>query len=403
VSASVLALLLATATAAAPAGGNPPAAAGVDAAHAEEAGPADEPPAGGGADVARDDEAVIPGGPAPLAPPPAPTPHPPRSWFFFPAFYYLPETGAGFGLAGGRDFRLDESTRTSTALLVAAASIEGQGSVDGSADVWLRGGSLLALRARAVNYPDRFYGVGPHAPSAYEEFTRRFAEGSVSAELATLSGRLRAGPRVSARAEEIVDLVPGGRLASSGLERLHGWSGLGVGGSVTWDTRDHPLWPLHGAFAQAYYLRYLDGVGRNDGFGKGAVDLRAFEPIGGDRVLAVNAVLETTDGQTPFSLLSKLGNARFMRGYREGRYRDAMVWATQVELRAPIQGPFSATVFGGAGNVFPRFSELTLRDPKLAAGVGARYRLTPGGANLRVDASIGSSGPEIYVLLLEAF
>jgi hypothetical protein len=341
--------------------------------------------------------------PPPLAPGGEARARPPRTWFFFPALYYLPETGAGAGLAGGRDFRLEGSTRTSTALLVAAASLEGQGSVDGSADVWLRGGSLLSVRARGVNYPDRFYGIGPRAPSGYETFTRRFAEASLSAELATLDGRLRAGPRVAARAEEIVDLSPGGRLVTSGLERIHGWSGLGAGASVTWDTRDHPLWPTQGAFAQAYYLRYLPGVGRNDGFGKGAVDLRAFEPIGGGRVVAVNAVLETTDGQTPFSLLSKLGNARFLRGYREGRYRDAMVWATQVELRAPVYGPFAMTVFGGAGDVFPRFSALTLDHPKLAAGVGGRYRLTPGGANLRVDVSVGGAGPEVYVVLLEAF
>lgn len=334
----------------------------------------------------------------------AATPPPPRAWFLFPALYYLPESGVGLAVAGGRDFRVDGSARSSTALLVAAYSVEGMGSLDGSVDVWLRGGSLVALRARGVNYPDRFYGMGPRSPGAgHEDFTRRFGEGSVSAEVATLDGRLRAGPRLAYRAEEISDVVPGGHLATSGLERLGGWSGLGAGGSVTWDTRDHPLWPLRGAFAQAYYLRYLAGVGANDGFGKGALDLRAFQAVGGGRVLAFGAVVETTDGATPFSLLSKLGNVRFLRGYREGRYRDAMVWATQVELRAPIRGPLAATVFGGAGDVFRELEGLTLAHPKLAAGLGARWRLTPGGANLRVDVALGGGGPEVYVVLLEAF
>jgi hypothetical protein len=380
VSAPALALLLAAATA---------------------AQPTPDPQGVATAEVRRVDAAGLEDVPPPAVPP-SPAGPPRRSWFLFPFVYYLPETGPGGGLAGGRDVLLDGSARTSTGLLLAAASITGQGALDGSADVWLRGGSLVSVRARAVNYPDRFYGLGPHAPSAYEEFTRRFAELTVSTELGTLGGRLRAGPRLAAHGETL-DVVDGGRIATSGLERVHGWSGLAVGGSVTWDTRDHPLWPLHGAFAQAYYLRYLAGLGRNDGFGKGALDLRAFESVGGGRVLAVNAVLETTDGQTPFSLLSKLGNARFLRGYREGRYRDAMVWATQVELRAPIRGPLALTLFGGAGNVFHDLQAFTLRDPKLAAGIGGRYRLTPGGANLRVDVSYGSTGAEFYVVLLEAF
>lgn len=333
-----------------------------------------------------------------------PAPPAPRAWFLFPALYWLPETRAGLAVAGGRDFRLDGSARTSNALLVAAYSIEGQGSIDGSADVWLRGGSLLSARARAVNYPDQFYGIGPVTTTAgREDFTRRFVEASLSAELAALGGRLRAGPRLAFRDEAIDDVAPGGRLATSGLVRVHGWSGLGAGGSLTWDTRDHPLWPLRGTFAQAYYLRYLAEVGANEGFGKGAVDVRRFQAVGGGRVLAFGAVVETTDGATPFSLLSKLGNARFLRGYREGRYRDRMVWATQVELRAPIRGPFSAVLFGGAGDVFGDLGALTLAHPKLAAGAGARWRLTPGGANLRVDVALGGAGPEVYVVLLEAF
>jgi outer membrane protein assembly factor BamA len=255
-----------------------------------------------------------------------------------------------------------------------------------------------------VNYPDAFFGIGPRSlKSDREDFTRRFVEASVSVELATLGGRLRVGPRVAGRGEAIEDLAPGGRLVTSGLERVSGWSGLGAGGSVTWDTRDSPLWPQAGAFAQAYYLRYLAGVGHNDGFGKGAVDLRSFHALGGGRVLALGAVLETTDGATPFSLLSKLGNVRFLRGYREGRYRDAMVWAAQAELRLPIHGPLAGTVFGGAGDVFHDFQTFSLDRPKLAGGAGLRWRLTAGGANLRADAALGSEGFQFYVVLLEAF
>lgn len=330
---------------------------------------------------------------------------PPRSWFVLPTLFWLPETKLGVGVAGGRDFRLAGSARASNALLVAAYSIEKQGSLDGSSDVWLRGGSLLSARFRAVHYPDAFYGIGSaSSASGREDFTRRFVELTLAGEYALLGGRLRAGPRVAGRAEEILELVPGGRLATSGLPGVRGFSGVGAGGSVTWDTRDHPLWPLHGAFAQAYYVRYLAGVGRNDGFGKGALDLRGFLPLGGGgRVLALGAVVETTDGTTPFSLLSKLGSVRFLRGYREGRYRDRHVFAAQAEVRIPISGPLAGTVFAAAGDVVPDLGSARLAGLKPAGGIGARWRLTPGGANLRVDGALGRAGPEVYVVLLEAF
>lgn len=328
-----------------------------------------------------------------------------RRGFVLPMPFWLPETKAGLAVAAGREFRLEGSARSSQALAVAAYSMERQGSVDASADVYLRGGSLLAGRLRAVHYPDTFYGIGSGAPGdGHESYTRRFLELQLSGERGMLGGRLRAGPRVAARAEELLDLVPGGRLATSGLPGLDGFRALGAGGSVTWDDRDDPLWPTAGVFAQAYYVRY-ESLGAGDAFGKGALDLRNFHGLGGGRVLGLSAVVETTDGDTPFTLLSKLGSARFFRGYREGRFRDAVVWAAQAELRLPVWRRLAATAFAAVGDVAPDLGSLLEegRAPKLAGGVGARYRLTGGGTNLRVDLAAGKDGPEVYVVLLEAF
>jgi hypothetical protein len=349
--------------------------------------------------------AALPAAPASQTLPAPAAPQPSHRGFLLPMPFWLPETKAGLAVAAGRDFQLDGSLRASNALAVAAYSMEGQGSVDAASDVYLRGGSLVAARVRAVHYPDTFYGLGSDSRrSGSEEYTRRFLHLQVSGELGFLGGRVRAGPRLEARTEELVDVVPGGRLATSGLAGLHGYAGIGMGGSVTWDGRDHPLWPSSGAFAQAYYVRFPDALGRDTGFGKGAVDLRSFHPLGGGRVLGLSAVVETTDGNTPFTLLSKLGSARFFRGDREGRFRDAMVWAAQAELRVPLWRRLAGTVFGAVGDVAPDLALWRAGGPaKGAGGVGARWRLTDGGANLRVDVAMGSGGPEVYVVLLEAF
>lgn len=326
------------------------------------------------------------------------------SWFALPMLFWLPETKLGFAGSGGVHFRLEGAPDASNAFLVVGYTMEGQGSVDLSSDVQLRGGTLLSGRFRAVHYPDSFYGIGPRTTLAErEEMTRRFAELNASAELPLLGPRLRGGIRLHARGEEITDVTPGGLIAAGAVEGADGFTALGLGVGVTWDSRDAPLWPSRGTFAQASYLYYPEKLGRNDGFGRGAVEGRLFLPLGRERVLGLAALLEETHGDTPFSLLSKLGSTRYLRGVREGRYRDRLAWAAQAELRVPLARRLYAAAFGGFGDVGPDLDALRADDLKVSGGAGLRFRLTEQGANLRLDVAASDAGPEVYVLLLEAF
>jgi hypothetical protein len=327
-----------------------------------------------------------------------------RSWFALPMAFWLPETKLGFAGTAGVHFRLPGATAASNAFLVAGYTMEGQGSVDASADVQLRGGTLVASRFRAVHYPDAYYGIGPDSTlAAREEMTRRFVELNVTAEVPVLGTRLRAGPHVHGRAEEIRDVQPGGEIAAGAVAGARGFSAVGFGFSVTWDSRDRPLWPTRGGWAQASYLHYPSSIGHNDGFGRSSVEGRLFLPLGRGRVLGVAGTMEETYGSTPFSLLSKLGSTRYLRGIREGRYRDALAWAAQVELRVPLVNRLYGTAFGAFGDVGSDLGVLSARTLKVAGGGGLRVRLTDQGANLRLDVAASDAGPEVYVLLLEAF
>ncbi len=327
-----------------------------------------------------------------------------RPWFALPMAFWLPETKLGLAATAGLHFSMPGATAASNAFLVAGYTMQGQGSVDASADVQLRGGTLVSSRFRAVHYPDAYYGIGPETTlSAREELTRRFVELNVSTQLPVLGTRLRAGPRVHGRAEEIRDVQPGGELAAGTLPGADGFTAVGFGFEITWDSRDRPLWPTRGSWAQAMYLHYPSGIGRNDGFGRSGVEGRLFLPLGRGRVLGVAGMMEETYGNTPFSLLSKLGSTRYLRGIREGRYRDALAWAGQLELRVPLAGRYYATAFGAFGDVGSDLSVLSARTLKVAGGGGLRVRLTDQGANLRFDLAASDAGPEVYVLLLEAF
>ncbi len=330
-----------------------------------------------------------------------------RSWFVLPTLFWLPETKLGAAAAAGLHFRMPGASEASSAYLVTGIAIGGQATVDLSSDVWLARGASASGRLRLANYPEAFYGIGPATLlSDREDVTRRFVEVSLGGDGAVpeTAGRLRAGPRLQGRIEAVLKPSPGGLVATHQVEGSDGFSALGMGGSVTWDTRDNRLWTTRGAFAQVTYVYYPAAIGHNDGFGRLNGEVRWFTPaLGGGRVLGVAAHLESSNGRTPFSVLAKIGSTSYLRGIVEGRYRDNVGWAGQAELRLPVYGPLKAAAFGAFGNVAPSLSGLTLDDPKLAGGAGLRYLLTREGATLRADLAIADGGPQVYVLLLEAF
>jgi hypothetical protein len=345
-------------------------------------------------------------------PPPAPEPSTatsiairtaPEGWFFLPIVFWLPETKLGFGLGTGRDFRVEGAPRASNVFIVAGAAVGGQGSVDTSTDVYLRGGTLLTGRFRLVYYPDAYYGIGPDTAQAARENYTRFFVAALSTVEHPFTRALRAGVRVDGRLEGISHVTPGGPLATSGLPGLDGYGALGAGPLVTWDTRDRPLWPSSGAFVQANYVLFPGWLTTGGAFGKGVLDLRWFHGIHPRWIFATSGVLETNDGATPFQILAKIGNSQSFRGYPEGRFRDNIVWAAQAELRVELTRKLAAVAFGALGNVAPSLHAIDLRHVKGAGGGGARWRLTGEGANLRIDVAAGREGPQLYVLLLEAF
>jgi hypothetical protein len=324
------------------------------------------------------------------------------TWFALPVVFYLPETRLGFGATGGLHHRLPGAPRASSAFLTAVYTLEKQGSLDLAGDLYLPDGILFTGRARLVDFPDLYYGIGPSTSDAdRERYTRRFAEAQVALEFPVVSG-LRIGPRLDLRSERIVDVQGGGDLETGAVPGADGFSAAGLGANVTWDTRDGAFWPSRGTFAQGWALLY-PGLGSQPEFARGGVEVRQFVPLGERRVLGLAGAVEAASDGTPFTLLPRLGSTRYLRGYREGRYRDRRSWWAQSELRVPVAGRLSATAFGALGDVAPRFDAFRLDTVKAAGGLGLRWRLSDEGANIRLDVAASANAVELYVLVLEAF
>ncbi|MFY3744320.1 BamA/TamA family outer membrane protein [Anaeromyxobacter sp. Red801] len=325
-------------------------------------------------------------------------------WFALPVLFWLPETRLGFGATGGLHLDLRGAPRPSSVFVGAVYTLERQGSVDVAGEIYLPNGMLLSGRTRVVHFPDVFYGIGPHTTAEdREKFTRRGAEAVVTAELPVLPD-LRIGPRVDLRAEEIQDREPGGLLARGTVAGWDGYTAAAAGASATYDTRDSTFWPMRGTVLQAWYVYAPAALGRRHAtFGRGVAEARHFVPLGHRRVLGLHAYGEAAHGEPPFTLLPKLGSTRFLRGIREGRYRDRVDWVTQAELRTPVVGRLGAAAFAAVGDVAPSLRALTLQSVKASGGAGLRWRLTEDGANIRVDVAASRLGVELYVLVLEAF
>ena len=342
---------------------------------------------------------VAPESPVPVAQ----TGAPPTDWYLFGAPFYLPETRAGLGLVAGVHQVLCTGCPPSSIHLETAYTMNGQFSFTVSPRLFTDPTFTLGVSAHYANFPDRFYGVGPRVGPTGEAFTPRTFEIVVTPEFYVIPGKVRAGPKLHLRRDEIVANETGGVLESGAVSGANGYSAAGFGASVTWEGRDSQFFPRTGTYLEAWFLYYPGRIGNHADFGRAALDSSWFVPLGGDHVLALDASLALTTGTAPFTLLANLGGVHVLRGYRDGWFRDRCSYGVQAEWRFPIVGRLRGVLFGGAGDVAPTLAGFSLSTVRGAVGTGLRFRLTDDGVHLRVDVATRGGEPDLYMLVLEAF
>ena len=176
----------------------------------------------------------------------------------------------------------------------------------------------------------------------------------------------------------------------------------GIGINLYYDTRDCLTAPHSGWYIgaeQRFYPRFL--------FNKSAfssTDITASHYFGAwrDAIIAVNVHGLFTYGNTPWSMLAKVGGSHTMRGYYEGRYRDKNAIDVTLELRQHIWRRNSAVIWVGAGSVFSKFSELHSRKILPNFGIGYRWEFKKN-VNVRLDFGIGKGEKGIVFNINEAF
>ena len=104
----------------------------------------------------------------------------------------------------------------------------------------------------------------------------------------------------------------------------------------------------------------------------------------------------------PWPMLATVGGQSRMRGYFEGRYRDDNIVEAQIELRQHIKKRHGIVIWVGAANVFPKFSEMRLKQTLPNFGTGYRWRFKQG-VNIRLDLGLTRNGMGFIFNINEAF
>lgn len=257
-------------------------------------------------------------------------------------------------------------------------------------------------------FPDNYWGVG--------SFSRREAELGVEYRrlnfqqtvLRQAAPDLYVGPRIRwSRLSNIEFTDQEGDPVS--LETISGANGStlsGLGFAARWDKRNSITAPTENHYLELTALFYPKMLGATHPHQSWQLDARKYLDLHQDKrsVLAFHFRLRMTAGEVPFQEYSLLGGREIMRGYYEGRFRDANAAQFQAELRQHLVGRFGFAVFIATGEVWDRLGDLDLGNPKIAGGVGLRFNMNPEDiSNIRIDYGFGRHDSGLYISVGEAF
>lgn len=263
---------------------------------------------------------------------------------------------------------------------------------------------LLTADCGYVDFPSKFYGIGPKTDEDLEESYTLISKSFRGNFLWRLSPKIYLGPILAYYRFGIEDCEENGLLTTENIAGFDGATVAGGGLKLLWDTRDDGFLPRHGFLWETQLLDYPRSWGSDNDFSQLTTSYRQFFPIGQTGTMALMSVLTLSDGDVPFEMMPCLGGPIIMRGYYEGRYRDRNYGAIQGEYRFPIAQRFSGVAFGSLGEVTNEIDQFNLKDIKVAGGVGLRFRIDPNQKiNLRFDIGLSEDGFFGYINFMEAF
>jgi len=326
-----------------------------------------------------------------------------NSFLVIPYAFYTPETHWGFGISSGYYFSKEESRRISNIQGVAVYTQENQFKLSVTPKVFSEDKrSFFSGKFEAQNYPDKFYGIGRDADSV-QDFTWRNLSFLFQRQIVVFSD-LMVGCQIQLDYGKMKDTISTLRYPNQEIFGNGEFFTSALGALVTWDSRDNMFFARSGSFYKFSLLSNSKIFLSDYSYTRLTADIREFGELTRRISLGFQFYGDFTWGDVPFQRLPMEGGSDILRGLRQGRYRDNMLMATQLELRANLTRKLFATAFIAAADVAPVANEFALKESIPTYGGGLRYKLNKAGVNLRFDTAFSPSGKALfYFTAMEAF
>lgn len=329
-----------------------------------------------------------------------------------PVVSFSPETNFAFGTGAKYLFKFNgsgEETRVSNMPITVQYTLNNQFFVFSGFEIftnqekWVIEGNLLFQ-----NYPRLYYGIGRNTRKSDEEVyenSQILFEPIFLKQMLVKHLFLGAGVRINHVFK--TEFEAGGIIDQNRRDGFDGSTSVGAELAALYDSRNNVLNAQNGWYAEFTHGEYGKVLGGTNKFNLTRLDVRHFieMPNKSKDVLAFQFLGRASRGNLPFSEFSFFGSSEIMRGYREGRFADRDLLATQIEYRKHFgESRFGAVAFVGTGSVYNNVSDFQFKTLKPNYGAGLRFKIDKSeNLNLRFDWGVGNGTNEFYLGIAEAF
>jgi hypothetical protein len=335
-----------------------------------------------------------------------------------PIVFYTPETSLGLGAGLLLQFDMpgtQTSRRPSSVTLGGVYTLHNQ--ILGQLTPELRfrhDDFVLKWDTLGARYPSRFYGIGNRTrEGVYDTFIDCYMRSELDARMRPFGKKSRwrplfVGANVQAAWSRMQDPQPRSAKQKSLFASLRNPGkgevlATGIGPTLAWDSRDSLNWPNKGYFLEAKATFFAPELGGTVRYKRLALDLRRYQTLWLDHVLALRFVAQSVWGEVPFQRLPQLGGANLFRGWYGGQLRQNLLIAAEAEYRVPLSPRWALVAFGSVGRVAKSVQHFDPHELRGAGGGGLRMSVDKRDrVNVRLDLAYGDSFYP-YLQFREAF